>query len=163
MTTVLVSGGCGFIGHHTVEHILKNTDWHIVVVDGLNYAGNLRRLADIDVWFQERDRVRFVHHDIRSPFSIAKLHEIGDADYIVHMAAETHVDRSISDPEPFVMTNVIGTYNMLQLARQLQPSVYFQVSTDEVYGPARYSKGELQLHSESEPHRPSNPYSASKA
>lgn len=156
---VLLTGGAGFIGHHTVEHILKNTDWGILIVDRLSYAGNLNKLTDIEIWEKEKARVRFVFHDFRAAFSEETTKQIGDVDYIIHMGAETHVDRSLSDPRLFVDSNVMGAVNVLELARTLQPEKVIYVSTDEVYGPAH---GE-HLHKEGDPHKPSNPYAASKA
>lgn len=159
---VLLTGGCGFIGHHTVEHFLKNTDWDIIVLDRLSYAGNLNFLTDIEIWEKEKHRVKVVGHDIRFTFEdthIQSLLEHGHIDYIVHMAAESHVDNSIEDPKPFFESNVIGTVNMLELARKIKPELFVYVSTDEVYGPSI----DGHLHKEGEPHKPSNPYSASKS
>jgi dTDP-glucose 4,6-dehydratase len=162
--TLLLTGGAGFIGHHTVEEFLKNTDWDIVVLDRLSYAGNLNFLADLDCWEAERRRVHFIYHDLRAAVSDTTIHLLPKIDYIIHMAAETHVDRSIEDARPFVESNVIGTLNLLELAqkliqcqRALKKVIY--VSTDEVYGGAV----DGHLHKEGEPFRPSNPYSASKA
>jgi len=155
---LLLTGGAGFIGHHTVEHILKNTDWDIVILDRLNYAGNLNFLADLDCW--DGDRVKFVFHDFRAEINETTRNLIGDVDYIVHMGAESHVDRSIDDPVPFAQSNVLGTVNMLEFLRHHQPKARFlYIGTDEVYGPALGG----HLHKEGEAHRPSNPYSASKS
>lgn len=169
MKTVLLTGGCGFIGHHTVEHILKKTDWNIVIMDRLTYAGNLNFLLDMDCWEKEGHRVRYVAHDFRYPISELTAKLIGPVDYIIHMGAESHVDRSIEDPIPFFESNVMGTVNMLEYARRYPVERFIYVSTDEVYGPAHYEtigidgmKG-LHLHKEGEPHKPSNPYSASKS
>ena len=86
---ILITGGAGFVGHHVVEHVLKNTDWDVVILDGLSYAGNLNRLFDIEIWANEKHRVKFVWHDLRSPVS-ASLHDsIGNLDYVVHLAAES--------------------------------------------------------------------------
>lgn len=162
---VLLTGGAGFIGHHTVEHILKNTDWEIVVLDRLTYAGNLNFLTDIDIWEKEKQRVKFIYHDFRSPINETIANLIGPVDYIIHMGAESHVDRSIDDPIPFVESNVIGTVNMLEYLRHKMPKARFlYISTDEVFGPAhRDENNELHLHKEGEPYKPSNPYSATKA
>jgi len=160
---LLLTGGCGFIGHHTVEHILKKTDWDIVVMDRLTYAGNLNFLSDLDCWASEGHRVKFIYHDFRSPISETLSSLIGPLDYIIHMGAESHVDRSIDDPIPFAESNVIGTVNLLNYAREVKPKKFIYVSTDEVYGPVHKDEKGLQLHKEGEPHNPSNPYSASKS
>ena len=165
MRTLLLTGGAGFIGHHTVEHVLKNTDWNIVVIDSLNYAGNLNYLADIEILREKyhenyNKRLRVIFHDLRAPFSdttIALLPK--KIDYIIHMAAEAHVDRSITDPAPFVYSNVVGTMNTLDLMKRFDVEKFTLVSTDEVYGPSI----DGHLHKEGEPHRPGNPYSASKS
>lgn len=162
MKTLLLTGGAGFIGHHTLEHLLKNTDWNIVVVDSLNYAGNLNYIADIEVMKDPttNKRLQIIFHDLRAPFSDTTLALLPKRiDYVIHMAAESHVDRSIADPAPFVYSNVVGTMNTLDLARKLEPDKFILVSTDEVYGPSIGG----HLHKEGEPHRPGNPYAASKS
>lgn len=116
---VLVTGGCGFVGHHVVEHLLKTTDWSVLVFDKLSYAANgLERLRDINV-FDDR-RVTVMTSDFALPISEGVAREIGQLDYIFHLGAETHVDRSIDDPAPFVMTNVVGTMHLLNFARQVK-------------------------------------------
>jgi dTDP-glucose 4,6-dehydratase len=160
MKKILITGGAGFIGHHIVEHLLRNTDWQIVLLDRLSVSGNYNRFRDIECWEQEKHRVQLVAHDLRSAINSIVAHDIGQVDYILHMAASTHVDRSIEDPMGFVLDNVVGTTNLLQFARQqtnLKAFLYF--STDEVFGPApvevnyqewaRYNSG--------------NPYAAAKA
>lgn len=166
--TILLTGGAGFVGHHTVEHILKTTDMNVVILDNLNYAGNLNYLADIDV-LKERhpeytDRVDIVYHNLRSAISDTTIHllekRFGRFQYVIHMAAESHVDNSIKNPEPFVMSNVVGTMNVLEMCKTVGSlDQIILVSTDEVYGPSING----HLHKEGEPHRPGNPYSASKA
>lgn len=163
MKTVLLTGGAGFIGHHTVEHILKNTDWRIVIMDRLSYAGNLNRLTDMDIWETEGKRCKFIYHDFRAILERTIINLMPRIDYIIHMGAETHVDRSITDPMPFVTSNVVGTVNMLNLGRSLGVNKFILVSTDEVYGPVPKMIDGLMLHVEGDPHRPGNPYSASKA
>lgn len=156
---ILVTGGCGFLGHHVVEHLIKTTDWQIVILDRLTYAANgFDRLRDIRVF--DDSRVRVFTHDITKPVSVGIAQEIGDVDYIIHLAAETHVDNSISDPEPFIRSNVLGTYYMLEYARKLpslRKMVYF--STDEVFGPAPVDVA----YKEWDRYDSTNPYSASKA
>jgi len=156
---VLITGGCGFIGHHVVEHFIKKTRWHIIVLDKLTYAASgFDRLRDISCF--DHKRVTLLTSDFTNPISEGVVKEIGSVDYIVHMGAETHVDRSIEDPEPFVRANVLGTMYMLELARKL-PSlkkfVYF--STDEVFGPAPNGTA----YKEWDRYNSTNPYSASKA
>ena len=159
MKRVLLTGGAGFIGSHTVEHLLQKTDWQIVILDRLTYAGNLNYLADMKEWETEKGRVSFVFHDFRAPVSVTTSKLIGQIDYIIHMGAESHVDRSIDDPGIFAESNVLGTVNMLNFAQERQVEKFIYISTDEVYGAVSGNK----LHKEGEPHKPSNPYSASKA
>jgi len=158
---ILITGGAGFIGHHVVEHFLKNTDWEIVILDSLNYAGNLNRLSSISIFEANRHRIKFVYHDLRAPITGGVANMIGQVDYILHLAAETHVDRSLQDPTPFVYSNVVGTLNMLEFARNYQTYLkcYIQISTDEVYGPTP----EGINWKEWDRLKPSNPYSATKA
>src|SRR3990167_10296233 len=131
---ILITGGCGFIGHHFVEHILKNTDWEIVILDRLNYASTgFDRLKDISIY--DDKRIIILSADFTKPIKDGLAKEIGDVDYMVHMGAETHVDNSISNAEPFVMSNVLGTMNMLEFARTVKSlKKFIQFSTDEVYG-----------------------------
>jgi dTDP-glucose 4,6-dehydratase len=157
---ILITGGCGFIGHHFVEHIFKNTDWEIVIIDKLSYASNgLERLRDTDTL--NNNRVRVFTNDLINPLSDGIIKEIGlDVNYIVHMAAETHVDNSISNPQHFMKNNINSTMNMLEYARTLKHlKVFFYFSTDEVFGPAL---GDT-LYKEWDRHKPTNPYSASKS
>jgi len=158
MKKILVTGGCGFIGHHFCEHILKNTDWNIIVLDNITYAGSLDRILGIDLINDER--VKFVWHDLRSPINETVSAAIGKVDYIVHFAAETHVDRSLKDAVPFVMSNVLGTTHLLDYIKHTQPQAKTAIiSTDEVFGPAE----EGIKFKEEDRFRPSNPYAASKA
>lgn len=157
---ILITGGAGFIGHHIVEYILDETDWDIVILDRLDVSGTLNRLTDLPNWAEKKGRVKFVYHDFRAPLNEYVKTRLGDVNYILHLAASTHVDRSIEDPMLFVEDNVVGTTNMLQYARTLPHlKSFINFSTDEVFGPA--PKG--IAHKEDAPYLPSNPYSASKA
>lgn len=159
MKKILITGGAGFIGHHFVEHILKNTDWNIIILDRLDCSGNLNRLIDISVWEKEKHRVKFIWHDLKAEINFFLESEIGEVDYIVHLAASTHVDRSIEDPLSFVMDNVVGTCNLLNFARKIKRlEKFINFSTDEIAGPVE--KG--VFFKENFAHKPSNPYAASK-
>lgn len=159
MKNILITGGCGFIGHHIVEHILKNTNWNIFILDKLSYASEgLNRLRDIKAFDEER--VFIFSSDLCLPISEGILQETIDINYILHLAAETHVDNSINDPVSFAKSNVLGTTYLLDYARKLpnlKAFVYF--STDEVFGPAP----EGIFYKEWDRYNCTNPYSASKA
>lgn len=157
--TILITGGCGFIGHHFVEHIFVKTNWNIIILDKLTYASHgLERLRDTGAL--DNDRVKIFTYDLSHPLSIGLKKELGDINYIVHMAADTHVDNSISEPVPFIKNNIMSTVHMLEYARSLSNlNLFFYFSTDEVYGPALGNK----LFQEDERHNPTNPYSASKS
>ena len=156
--SLLCTGGCGFVGHHVVEHLLKNTDWNIIVLDKLSYATNgLDRLRDIKAF--DEDRVKMFSVDLQLPLSVGVKKEIGEVDYILNLASESHVDNSIKDPVNFVLNNVKLTLHMLEWARELEGlKKFIQFSTDEVFGTA--PKG-INF-KESDPHNAGNPYSASK-
>ena len=156
---IIVTGGCGFIGHHFVEHIYKTTDWEIIILDKLSYASNgFERLRNTGVL---SERVKVFTNDLVNPLPEGIIKEIGnDVDYIVHMAAETHVDNSIVDPRLFIRNNIDSTVNMLEYARSLkQLKIFFYFSTDEVFGPALNDT----MFKEWDRHKPTNPYSASKS
>ena len=159
MKKILVSGGCGFIGHHFVEHILNNTNWDIIVIDKLSYSSfGFERLIDIGAI--QNARVKILTYDLSHKMSKGMIKEIGNVDFIVHMAAETHVDNSIKHPVDFVINNYNSTLYLLEYARKLKKlKTFFYFSTDEVYGPALGKK----LYKENERHNPTNPYSASKS
>lgn len=162
MKKILITGGAGFIAHHLIGQILKRTDWEIVTVDRLDYSGNLNRLADLlqDYTPAERKRVRTIYHDLKAEFNPMLLADIGKIDIVAHLAAGSHVDRSIERPMEFVMDNVVGTCNVLEMARKqdnLERFLYF--STDEVFGPAP----EGIKYDEYDRYNSTNPYSASKA
>jgi len=158
-TKVIITGGAGFVGSHIVEHFLKNTDWDIVVLDKLNYASSgYDRLSDINCFGENRHRVKIFTPDLQRPISVGLVQEIGEVDYILNLASESHVDRSIADPVNFIMNNVSLTINVLEYARLIKPKKMIQFSTDECYGTApdgvSYKEGDR--------HNAGNPYSASK-
>ena len=159
---VLVTGGAGFIAHHVIELFLQKTDWEIISLDRLDYSGNLNRLDDVVRRYpaETRKRVKIVWHDLKAEIAEINRNLIGDVDIILHLAASSHVDRSISHPMEFVMDNTIGTVHMLNYARtqkNLERFIYF--STDEVFGPAP----DNVLYKERDRYNSTNPYSASKA
>lgn len=156
--TVLITGGAGFIGHHIVEGLLKSTDWKIIVLDRLDYASNgFDRLRDIN--FFDDKRVKIFTWDLGLGISENLEKEIGHVDYILHMAAGSHVDDSIANPVPFIKNNVDNTLSMLEYARRIKPEKFVYFSTDEVYSTAP----EGVDYKEGDRFNPGNPYSASKA
>tara|TARA_R100000700_G_C3173611_1_gene148121 strand:+ start:621 stop:1631 length:1011 start_codon:yes stop_codon:yes gene_type:complete len=158
MKKVILTGANGFVGHHILEHFIKHTDWEIYCLDKLSYASSGHdRIRDIDVFNDER--VKIFTTDLCLPLQQGLIKELGDISYIFHVAADSHVDNSISDPVPFVQNNVNSTLHILEYARQLpnlEKFIYF--STDEVYGSAPVGKN----YSEGERFNCGNPYSASK-
>ncbi|TCV10486.1 dTDP-glucose 4,6-dehydratase [Sphingobacterium alimentarium] len=159
--TVLITGGAGFIGSHVVrEFVKKYPNYKIVNLDALTYAGNLENLIDI----QDEPNYTFVKADIVDADAINRVFATYKPDGVIHLAAESHVDRSITNPTAFVMTNVIGTVNLLNAAKELwkdnfEGKLFHHVSTDEVYG----TLGEIGLFEETTAYDPHSPYSASKA
>jgi len=148
---VLVTGGAGFIGSNFVRHLLKkHPDWEIIVLDALTYAGRKENLKD--VW----DKITFVLGDIRKKEDVENVAK--DVDVIVNFAAETHVDRSIIEAGNFILTNVYGTYNLLEACRKFKIKKFVHISTDEVYG--HILEGSFK---EEDKLNPRNPYAASKA
>lgn len=158
-TRALITGGCGFVGHHFVEHFLKNTDWEIIVMDKLSYASKgFDRLRDIRVF--DDKRVSVMTADFAQTISEGMAKELGPLEYIFHLGAESHVDRSIDNPKPFVINNVLGTMNMLDLARGCKSlKKFFYFSTDEVFGPAP----DGVAYKEWDRYNSGNPYAAAKA
>ncbi len=151
---VLVTGGCGFIGANFIRHLLTHyPDSEVVNLDALTYAGNRENVRELE----SSERYRFVHGRIEDP-AVVKAAMTG-VDAVVHLAAESHVDRSIADAAPFVMTNVVGTQVLLDAARLVGVRRFVHVSTDEVYG----ALGEEGVFTEDTPLRPRSPYAASKA
>lgn len=152
---VVVTGAAGFAGHHLVEHLLRTTDWKITGLVSFRHRGCPRRLAHL----HPDERLQILYADLKAPLTSRTVDEIGPVDVIFNVGAESHVDRSISDPVPFVENNTSLALNMLEYARAAKPKVFLQISTDEVYGPAP----DGYAHKEWDPVLPSNPYAASKA
>ena len=162
MKTALITGGAGFIAHHLIARILKDTDWNIVTLDRLDYSGNLNRLNDIleyECTPEQRKRVRVVWHDLKAELNPLVRKEIGKVDYVLHLAAGSHVDRSIDYPMEFVMDNVVGTCNILDFARSQDIERFLYFGTDEVFGPA---PNDIK-YKENDRYNSTNPYSATKA
>jgi dTDP-glucose 4,6-dehydratase len=161
MKRVLLTGAAGFIGHHVLEHLLRTTDCEVVCLDRLDYSGNLNRIEDIMTHQpHNKSRVKIVHHDLRADINPLVSSFVGKCDTILHLAAGSHVDRSITYPMEFVQDNVIGTANLLEFARRsdsLEQFLYF--STDEVFGPAPDGIN----YKERDRYNSTNPYSATKA
>ena len=159
---ILITGGAGFIAHHVIDKILSKTDWEIITLDRLDFSGNLNRLNEVVTSYpeNERKRVRVIHHDLKAELNPEIIASIGKVDYISHLAAGSHVDRSITYPLEFVMDNVVGTAHILDYARKLdnlERFAYF--STDEVFGPAPIGVN----YKENDRYNSTNPYSATKA
>lgn len=160
MKRALLTGAGGFIGAHTLAHIMHNTDWELVCTDSFRHKGKTDRIEEMLTAHPDwRERCIIITHDLVAPFSEQMIKRIGHIDYILNVASESHVDRSITDPVDFTRNNVDLILNMLEYARKIQPEVFMQISTDEVYGAAPIGSD----HKEWSPILPSNPYSASKA
>ncbi|MGP4715568.1 dTDP-glucose 4,6-dehydratase [Psychrobacter sp. T6-6] len=162
---ILITGGAGFIGSAVIRHIIKNTDHQVLNVDKLTYAGNLESLADID----QNVNYGFSQIDICDAESLAQAFDSFKPNLVMHLAAESHVDRSIDGPAEFITTNIVGTYTLLEAARHYWQALaetekssfkFHHISTDEVYGDL---EGTMDLFTESTAYAPSSPYSASKA
>lgn len=162
---LLITGGAGFIGSAVVRHIINDSDYSVVNVDKLTYAGNLESLISV----KDNPRYAFEHVDICDAVEVTRVFEKHQPDMVMHLAAESHVDRSIDGPSDFVQTNIVGTYTLLEAARTYWNGLseerkkvfrFHHISTDEVYGDLH---GTEDLFTETTPYAPSSPYSASKA
>ena len=161
MKKILITGGAGFIGTHVVKRFVsKYQDYHVYNLDALTYAGNLENLKDIE----SKDNYSFLHGDITDEVFINSIFEEYKFDAVIHLAAQSHVDRSIIDPLIFAKTNILGTMVLLNAFKELHKNkwrgkLFYHISTDEVYG----TLGETGLFNEAMPYNPNSPYSASKA
>ncbi|MGM0703833.1 MAG: GDP-mannose 4,6-dehydratase [Pseudomonadota bacterium] len=162
---LLITGGAGFIGSAVIRHLIANTDDHVVNVDKLTYAGNLESLAEVS----DSPRYAFERVDICVRDELERVFHQHQPDAVMHLAAESHVDRSIDGPSAFIQTNIVGTYTLLEVARAYWNGLsterrstfrFHHISTDEVYGDLEGPEG---LFTEETPYAPSSPYSASKA
>lgn len=153
MQNLIVTGGAGFIGSNFVHYVLENTDYNVTVLDKLSYAGNLASLAGLPA-----DRFTFVKGDICDAELVDKL--VSECDAVIHYAAESHNDNSLHDPRPFLDTNIIGTYTLIEAARKYDKR-FHHISTDEVYGDLELD--DPHRFTESTPYAPSSPYSSTKA
>lgn len=162
---ILVTGGAGFIGSAVIRYLINSTDNRVLNIDKLTYAGNLESLASVN----DNPRYQFLHADICDKVAMTKAFDDFEPDIVMHLAAESHVDRSIDGPMDFIQTNIIGTYNLLEVARNYWQNLmedkkssfkFHHISTDEVYGDL---EGTEDLFTEATSYNPSSPYSASKA
>ncbi len=156
---ILLSGISGFVGSHLMSHLLKNTDYEIVGIASWRHKGMPTRVAEDENYKKDIDRVTIITHDLSAPLTPDLIERIGHIDIILNLASDSHVDRSITDPVPFITNNVALAINMLEFARICKPELFIQFSTDEVYGQANKD----EYHKEWDAIKPSNPYSASKA
>ena len=158
--TLLVTGGAGFIGSHVVRRLVINYPEYLILnIDKLTYAGNLNNLKDIE----NKSNYKFFQIDITNKKAIDEIFQLHSVDGVIHLAAESHVDRSISNPDEFILTNVVGTLHLLNACKSswsdFNGKCFYHISTDEVYG----SLGDDGLFTEETSYDPRSPYSASKA
>ena len=160
--TILVTGGAGFIGHHMIRRLLKHPEYNIISLDRLDFSGNLNRLSELKTEFGSSiHRLKVIHHDLKAEINDQLAKQLGNIDIIVHMAAGSHVTRSIENPIAFVLDNVIGTCNLLDYARKRLPNLekFINFGTDEVFGSAPDGVD----FKEYDRYNSRSPYSASKA
>ena len=158
---ILITGGAGFVGHHIILYFLKETNHKIISLDRLDYSGSYNRISQIlqgnEAW---KNRLKIVWHDLRASINPIVAKQINNPDIILHVAAASHVDRSIADPMSFVMDNVVGTVNLLDYAKKIRKlNLFLYFSTDEVFGPAPKNV----KYKEYDRYNSGNPYAASKA
>lgn len=162
---VLITGAAGFIGHHVVDHLLLNTDYELILLDRLDCSGSVIRFQESEIFNKYKKRCQWVWWDLKAPLNESVRHKLGtrgSINYIYHLAAASHVDRSISEPLSFVLDNVVGTANLLDYARTLpELEKFFYFSTDEVFGPASFY--DMKGFDELARYNSKNPYAASKA
>lgn len=154
MQKAIITGAAGFVGSNVLRYMLQHADYEFIAIDSFKHKGDSLRLQQLGY----ADRVKVYTHDLTTPFSDEAIKSFGDVDAILNIASESHVDRSITDPVPFVENNVKLALTMGELSRALKPRVFLQMNTDEVFGPALNG----QFHTEWDIHKPSNPYAASK-
>ena len=159
---VLVTGAAGFIGHHIVDHILATTDWEIVLLDRLDCSGSVIRFQESNIFQKHKKRCQWIWWDLKAPLNSSVIERLRNIDYVLHLAAGSHVDRSITHPIEFVYDNIVGTANLLEWVRvytNIELFIYF--STDEVFGPAAMND-DFGFDEEAR-YNSRNPYAATKA
>jgi dTDP-glucose 4,6-dehydratase len=161
MKRVLLTGASGFVGSHVLRHILANTDWEVVCLVSFQHRGLTDRIRlAVAGYDDDYERVTVIRHDLTAPISVVLAWNIGPINYVINVASESHVDRSIEMPAPFIANNVALMTTMLDYARMMDIEAFLHVSTDEVYGPAPEGHAHMEW---LDIHLPSNPYSASKS
>ncbi len=159
---ILITGGAGFIGHQVIKELLQSTDWQLLVIDRLSYAGDLSRIDEVvsEVGDSAKSRVEFIYHDLKAPLTDHIFNKLRDLNIILHIGASSHVTRSVEDPSIFIQDNIVGTFNLLEAARKIDGlELFYYFSTDEVFGP---SDQEAKF-KEWDRYNSKNPYSATKA